>query len=101
MDIPYEDASMLEATVRRVFNCGRGGMGRFIDVSNFQSHPFDAALISLASLWQIGDSNQIEHFLSHWDKEIRNGNNGTFDVAQYIFELNGLVDSIMQTKEEE
>lgn len=36
MRIKHEDAVVLEAIVRRTFNCERGGMGGFVDADHFE-----------------------------------------------------------------
>ena len=52
MRIKHGDAVVLEAIVRGVFNCERGGMGGLIDADHFEREPFDAAIIAIAPLWE-------------------------------------------------
>ena len=63
MRIKHEDAVVLEAIVRRTFNCERGGMGGFVDADHFEREPFDAAIIAIVPLWQRSNPKEIEEFL--------------------------------------
>ena len=51
MRIKHEDAVVLEAIVRRTFNCERGGMGGFVDADHFEREPFDAAIVIIFLLY--------------------------------------------------
>lgn len=95
MRISHNDAIVLEGVVRNVFGCDRAGMGGYIDADNFESNPFDAALIALAPLWQRTDNCVVEEFLFNWEKEFRNNDNSVVDATNYINELEALINSLM------
>ena len=95
MRIDHGDAVSLEGIVRRVFACQRGGMGGYIDADHFESQPFDAALIALASLWQKADFHEIEDFLFKWEYALRKENEDGLSVEAYIEELDNLVTNLL------
>lgn len=94
MRIERSDAIILEAVVRGVYGCDRGGMGGYIDADHFSSQPFDAALIALAPLWQRCDKETLESFLYGWECELRSDNNEDVDIAAFIHELRDLIDTL-------
>ena len=87
MRIKHEDAVVLEAIVRRTFNCERGGMGGFVDADHFEREPFDAAIISIAPLWQRSNPKEIEEFLFKWESVLRDENIKDADIHTYINEF--------------
>ena len=80
MRIKHEDAVVLEAIVRRTFNCERGGMGGFVDADHFEREPFDAAIIAIAPLWQRSNPKEIEEFLFKWESVLRDENIKDADI---------------------
>ena len=94
MRIKHEDASVLEAIVRRVFNCERGGMGGLIDADHFEREPFDAAIIAIAPLWQRANPKEIEEFWFKWESVLRDENTKDVDIKTYIDELRNLIDKL-------
>ena len=96
MRIKHGDAVVLEAIVRGVFNCERGGMGGLIDADHFEREPFDAAIIAIAPLWQKSNSKEIGEFLFKWEHILRNDEEMDADIRSYIKELGSLVDLLMQ-----
>lgn len=89
--IAHDNALQLESIVRKVYHCDRGGMGGFIDADHFESSPFDAALIALATLWEKLDFHSIEDFLHKWEDIFRNPDSDEPAINDYINELKGLV----------
>lgn len=95
MRINHSDAIRLETIARSVYRCERGGMGGFIDADHFEGQPFDAALISLAPLWQNTGFEIIEDFLYKWEHLLRsNAAEEPVDVDAYIDELDNLVSNL-------
>ena len=91
MRIKHEDAVVLEAIVRRTFNCERGGMGGFVDADHFEREPFDAAIIAIAPLWQRSNPKEIEEFLFKWESVLRDENIKDADIHTYINEFRSLM----------
>lgn len=94
MRINHGDAVVLEAIVRGVFNCERGGMGGLIDADHFEREPFDAAIIAIAPLWQKSNSKEIGEFLSKWELVLRDKNTKDEIIKTYIDELRNLIDKL-------
>ncbi len=94
MRIKHGDAVVLEAIVRGVFNCERGGMGGLIDADHFEIEPFDAAIIAIAPLWQKSNSKEIEEFLFKWELVLRDKNTKDENIKTYIDELRNLIDKL-------
>lgn len=94
MRIKHGDAVVLEAIVRGVFNCERGGMGGLIDADHFEREPFDAAIIAIAPLWQKSNSKEIEEFLFKWELILRDKNTEDENIKTYIGELQNLIDKL-------
>ncbi len=94
MRINHGDAVVLEAIVRGVFNCERGGMGGLIDADHFEREPFDAAIIAIAPLWQKSNSKEIEEFLFKWELILRDKNTEDENIKTYIGELQNLIDKL-------
>lgn len=91
MRISHNEAIVLEGVVRSVHSCDRAGMGGYIDADNFESNPFDAALIALAPYWKRFDSHELEEFLYKWDCALRSDNKESVDIDAYVQELEALV----------
>lgn len=94
MRINHQQAITLEAVVRKVYSCDRGGMGGYIDADHFSSEPFDAALIALAPLWKNAEYHEIEDFLFKWEV-LRSANGEPVDEDLYIEELDTLVSNLI------
>ena len=94
MRIKHGDAVVLEAIVRGVFNCERGGMGGLIDADHFEREPFDAAIIAIAPLWQKSNSKEVEEFLFNWELILRDKNAKDENINTYIDELQNLIDKL-------
>ena len=94
MRVKHGDAVVLEAIVRGVFNCERGGMGGLIDADHFEREPFDAAIIAIAPLWQKSNSKEIGEFLFKWELVLRDKNTKDEIIKTYIDELRNLIDKL-------
>ena len=94
MRIKHGGAVVLEAIVRGVFNCERGGMGGLIDADHFEREPFDAAIIAIAPLWQKSNSKEIGEFLFKWELVLRDKNTKDEIIKTYIDELRNLIDKL-------
>ena len=94
MRIKHGDAVVLEAIVRGVFNCERGGMGGLIDADHFEREPFDAAIIAIAPLWQKSNSKEIGEFLFKQELVLRDKNTKDEIIKTYIDELRNLIDKL-------
>lgn len=89
MKISHNDAIVLESIVRKVHLCDRAGMGGYIDADNFETNPFDAALIALSPIWKTLPKETVEDFLYRWDCSLRKENDA--NISQFIQELKELV----------
>ena len=96
MRIRHDSAIVLEAIVRKVHRCDRGGMGGYIDADNFESNPFDAALIALAPLWKRCEPHEIDEFLYKWDCALRHNEGEPIDEMAFIEELGNFVDMLLE-----
>lgn len=94
MRISHSDAIVLEGIVRRVHSCDRAGMGGYIDADNFESNPFDAALLALAPYWKRIDKQELEDFLFKWDCILRRDSEEQADINAYIHELESLIENV-------
>ena len=94
MRIKHGDAVVLEAIVRGVFNCERGGMCGLIDADHFEREPFDAAIIAIAPLWQKSNSKEIGEFLFKWELVLRDKDTKDENIKNYIDELRNLIDKL-------
>ena len=94
MRINHQQAIILEAIVRKVYSCDRGGMGGYIDADHLSSEPFDAALIARAPLWKNAEHHEIEDFLFKWEV-LRSANDEPVDEDAYIEELGTLINDLM------
>lgn len=95
MRIRHDSAIVLEAIVRKVYRCDRGGMGGYIDADNYEENPFDAALIALAPLWERCEPHEIDDFLFKWDCAFRRNEGEQVDEIAFIKELGDLVDMLL------
>ena len=89
MIISHNDAIVLESIVRKVHLCDRAGMGGYIDADNFETNPFDAALIALSPIWKTLPKETVDDFLYRWDCSLRKEDDA--DISQFIQELKELV----------
>lgn len=89
MIISHNDAIVLESIVRKVHLCDRAGMGGYIDADNFETNPFDAALIALSPIWKTLPKETVEDFLYRWDCSLRKEDDA--NISQFIQELKELV----------
>ena len=94
MRISHSDAIVLEGIVRSVHSCDRAGMGGYIDADNFESNPFDAALIALAPYWKRIDKLELEEFLFKWDCIFRRDSEEQVDINAYFRELESLIANV-------
>lgn len=91
MIISHNDAIVLESIVRKVHLCDRAGMGGYIDADNFETNPFDAALIALSPIWKTLPEETVEDFLYRWDCSLRKEDGDDANISQFIQELKELV----------
>ena len=96
MRIKHDEAILLEAIVRNIYGCERGGMGGYIDADHFEGQPFDAALIALAPLWQRCEPHELDDFLFEWECAFRSGTEDDVDVNEFIQQLGTIVDSLAE-----
>ena len=89
MRISHNDAIVLESIVRKVHLCDSAGMGGYIDTDNFETNPFDAALIALSPIWKTLPKETVEDFLNRWDCSLRKEDDA--NISQFIQELKELV----------
>lgn len=94
MRIKHDEALRLEYLVRAVFDCDRAGMGGYIDANHFASNPFDAALIAIAPLWNNGNTEELEKFLSKWDEILRCNQENDVNIEAYINDLKEIINKI-------
>ena len=91
MIISHNDAIVLESIVRKVHLCDLAGMGGYIDADNFETNPFDAALIALSPIWKTLPKETVEDFLYRWDCSLRKEDGDDANISQFIQELKELV----------
>ena len=91
MIISHNDAIVLESIVRKVHLCDRAGMGGYIDADNFETNPFDAALIALSPIWKTLPKETVEDFLYRWDCSLRKEDGDDANISQFIQEIKELV----------
>lgn len=94
MIINHDEAVKIEMLVRNMQNCERGGMAGLIDADNFESNPFDAAIILLAPIWKQIPNEILSGFINKWS--ILRDQNEVIDIDKYKKELFDIVDKYLK-----
>jgi hypothetical protein len=95
--IEHSDAIELEYQVRRLYQCGRGGVSGMADADYFEGHPLQAAVLVVAYIHANGMESgpyQYDDFLVRYEKKFEKplGNSMQEIMREYLAELNDIVE---------
>lgn len=94
--IKHDEAVRLERIVRKVFDCGLGGVMGIAEADYLESRPLDAALVIFAPLYRINKKNKdVEDFIEKYKFIFNISDDYKYDknvVNNYIENLKKLVD---------
>ena len=89
------EATSLELIVRRVYNCGKGGVMGIADASHLERNPLDAAIVIFAPLYkEQREIEEIDAFMNQYSSIFNFPERYTYNeetVANYIEGLRNLV----------